>query len=226
MTRIALFGATGTLGSRILAEALARGHDVTAVMRDVTRAPSQVRNVVQADATDAGAIAAAVAGHDAVVSAIGGAREGRPRMVVDAAEALIRGLAQAQAMRLVVVGGAGSLGVSGGGRLVDQPDFPEAWKPASLAQCDALDVYRARGGDIEWTYISPADLIEPGERTGRYAVGADELIVDADGRSFITAEDFAVAVIDEVETPAHIGSRFTVASSLHELPGLPVMATP
>lgn len=200
--KIALFGAGGTIGQRIAAEARSRGHSVTALGRST-------------EVTDAAAVARAVAGHDAVVSAVGPGLgpAGQPvDMLSKAAHALLAGLRQAGVKRLVVVGGAGSLEVAPGKQLVDQPQFPAAWRPVALAHRDALGVYRrATGPDVDWTYVSPAALIEPGARTGKYRVGGDQLLVDAQGQSRISAEDFAVAILDELETPRNVRKRITVA---------------
>lgn len=208
--RIAVFGATGTIGSRIVTEAAARGHEVVAVARENGRRPDVELPVRFADPTDTEAVAAAVAGVDAVVSAIGGASSGRPGLVAEAAPSLVAGLQQADVRRLVVVGGAGGLRAPSGGRVVDRPDFPEAWKPASLAQIEALEIYRRQASALDWTYVSPADVITPSIRTGRYATGTDELVVDGEGNSFISCEDYAVAVLDELEHPTTIGGRLAV----------------
>ena len=124
--------------------------------------------------------------------------------------ALAEGIRASGVKRLVVVGGAGSLEVAPGQDLVDQPDFPDLYKAESLAQRDALDFYRTVS-DIDWTYISPAALIEPGERTGTFRLGGDQLLADADGNSRITAEDYAIAFVDELEGDAHPQARITVA---------------
>jgi uncharacterized protein len=203
--RIALFGATGMIGSRVLAEAQGRGHRVTAVVRDAARAPEDADGHAVADVTDAPQVAAAVAGHDAVISAVGGGG-----VVVAAAPALLDGLARAGVTRLLVVGGAGSLLNAEGVRLIDRPEFPEAWRPAASAQVTALACYRASGGPVAWSYLSPADVIEPGERTGAYVLGEDHAVFDAAGESRISAEDYAVALVDELEEPVHAGRRFTV----------------
>jgi len=210
--KIALFGATGMIGERIAKEALARGHQVTAIVRDPARLAVADNNlrVVGGDVLDAGSVAAAVVGHDAVISAVGpSAGDGDPQMLVQAAHALVEGLGRAGVKRLVVVGGAGSLDVAPGVRLVDTPNFPAAWKPLALAHADALDVYHA--ADLDWTFFSPAALVEPGERTGEYRTGTDQLLADADGNSFISAEDYAVALLAEIEQPQFIRRRFTVA---------------
>jgi uncharacterized protein len=200
--KIALFGARGTIGQRIAAEARSRGHEVTALGRET-------------NVTDAKAVARAVAGHDAVISAVGpglGEDAAPPDLLPRAARALLDGLRLAGVKRLLVVGGAGSLEVAPGKQLVDQPEFPASWKPVALAHRDALDVYRGeRGGEVEWTYVSPAALIQPGARTGRYRTGGDRLLVDASGQSRISAEDYAVALLDELEKPKSVRKRITVA---------------
>lgn len=193
---IAVFGASGTIGSRIASEAEARGHNVT-----------RLRSA-DADVTDPAAVAQAIAGHDATVSAVGSFED--PQLVTRAAEALLSAAVQAEVARLVVVGGAGVLDVGPGQRLLDTPDFPAAWKPAALAQAAALDVYRAND-TVDWTYVSPAALIEPGERTGSFRTGIGRLLVDDRGDSRITTEDFAAAVINELETPQHVRENITVA---------------
>jgi uncharacterized protein len=200
--KIALFGARGTIGQRIAAEAKARGHPVTSLGRET-------------DVTDAASVARAVAGHDAVVSAVGpglGPDSRPPGMLSAAARALLAGAKTAAVRRLVVVGGAGSLEVAPGKQLVDQPGFPEAWKAVAVAHRDALEVYRAsRDPAVEWVYVSPAALIQPGERTGKYRIGGDGLLVDARGESRISAEDYAVAIVDELEQRAHSRARISVA---------------
>ena len=210
--KIVVFGASGTIGSSIAAEALARGHQVTAVVRDPTRVgpPHPALSVVAGDVLDASNVAAAVAGHDVVACAVGPRLPSdTPKLVVDAARSLIDGLAQARVDRLVIVGGAGSLEVAPGVRLVDTPEFPAAWKGIALAHCDALAVYRA--ADLDWTYISPAALIRPGKRTGQYSTGTDQLLTDEEGESHISVEDYAIAFVDEIENGRFVRQRMTVA---------------
>lgn len=213
--KIVLFGATGHVGQRIVAEALRRGHEVTGVVRDPSRAQSPDPRVTlaQGDATDAASVAALVRGADAVVSAVSprpGTTGNAPTMV-GTARALIAGLREAGVRRLVVVGGAGSLEVAPGVALVDTPDFPEAYKPESLDGRDALNVYRAEAQGLDWTFISPAIVIQPGERTGRYRTTGDQVLADERGNSTISYEDYAVALLDELENPRHVGARFGVA---------------
>jgi putative NADH-flavin reductase len=209
--RLIVFGANGALGRRLLMECLERGIEVSAAVRDVSRFEGAAREitVVTADATDAPSIAAAAAGHDAALSAV--TQHLHPEILSEVASALLTGLAEAGVPRLVVAGGAGSLEVADGTRLMDTPDFHDDWKPEARAQADALDVLRAADTDVEWSYVSPGALLEPGERTGEYRKGGDRLLVDDEGRSRITMEDFAIAMVDEAVEPKHSRTRFTVA---------------
>ncbi|WP_055492210.1 NAD(P)-dependent oxidoreductase [Streptomyces sp. TP-A0356] len=209
--RIVLFGATGMVGSRIAAEAARRGHQVTAVSRS-GRSPVPGVTGAAADASDPARVAALAAGADAVASACGPPRDGseptEPFLALN--RALVRGTRDAGVRRLVVVGGAGSLEVAPGRELVDQPGFPESLVPEALAHRAALEYYRTVD-DLDWTYISPAAEIGPGERTGRFRVGDDLLLTDADGTSRISAEDYAAAFLDELEEGAHPRARTSVA---------------
>jgi len=208
---IALFGATGTIGSRILAEALSRGHQVTAIARDPSKVANQPNvKAVSADVLDPSAVSDAVKGHDAVVSAYAAPHE-TPATLLDATRSLIQGTEKAGIKRIVMVGGAGSLEVAPGLQLVNTPDFPAAWKEVAQTAADSLGIYRKEAGNLDWTYFSPAALIEPGERTGTFRLGEDQLVADVDGNSKISAEDYAVALVDELEKPQHVGKRFTAA---------------
>lgn len=209
--KLIVFGASGLLGRRLVAEALERGHAVTAVARDAKQLDGHGGRVqtASADATDADGVAAVAADQDAALSTV--TQHARPQMLVDAAHGLLDGLARAGVLRLVVAGGAGSLLVPSGQRLLDTPDFHDEWKPEALAQADALAAYQAYDGPVEWSYLSPAALLAPGERTGRYQVGGDQLLVGEHGRSEISMEDFAIAMLDEAEQPGHPRRRFTVA---------------
>lgn len=210
--KIVLFGASGTIGSAIATEALSRGHQVTAVVRDPTRVglSHEALSLVAGDVLDPSKVVTLVAGHDVVACAVGPRLpEDEPRLVVDAARSLIDGLTRAGVNRLVVVGGAGSLEVAPGVQLVDTPEFPTAWKPIALAHRDALAVYRE--ADLDWTYISPAALIRPGNRTGQYRTGTDQLLTDQGGESRISVEDYAVAFLDEIEKKRSVRQRMTVA---------------
>jgi putative NADH-flavin reductase len=208
--KIAIFGATGWIGGTVAREALGRGHAVTAVVRDPSRLTLAGVKAVKADALDVEQVAAAVAGHDAVGAAISGRRDGDPQHIVAAARALLEGAPRAGVRRLVWTGGAGSLEAAPGVRLVDTPRFPAEWKPEALAQAEALGVFRAAAG-IEWVYISPAAIIEPGARTGHFRIGGDQLLTDAKGESRISVDDYAIAFVDELERAAHVRQRITVA---------------
>jgi putative NADH-flavin reductase len=207
---IVVFGG-GTIGQRIIQEALNRGHMVSVFVRN----PSQLQlthsnlTATAGNVLDPASVAQAAAGHDAVISAIGPGRNQPPQMLVDAAHSLIEGLTRAGVRRLIVVGGAGSLEVAPGVQLLDTPTFNPAWRPGALAARDALAVYRT--ADLDWTVLSPADLITPGERTGHYRTGTEQLVRDENGKSYISAEDYAVALIDELEKPHFVRRRFTVA---------------
>ncbi|MEU1162484.1 NAD(P)H-binding protein [Streptomyces sp. NPDC005921] len=204
--KILLIGATGMIGSRIAAEASARGHEVTAATRSG-------RTGITLDVTDPGRVAEAAAGHDAAVSAVSPPRDGsNPAAPLLAAyRSLLDGLRTADVRRLLVVGGAGSLRTASGQDRVDTPDFPVIYKAESLAQREVLRLLRADADDLDWTYVSPADEIAPGERTGTFQLGRDDLLTAEDGSSFISAEDYAVAVVDELENRYAIRRRITLA---------------
>jgi uncharacterized protein len=195
--KITLFGPTGMIGSRIAGELAKRHHDVRGASRSTG-----------ADVTDPSSVAAAVSGADAVVSAV--SARGVDYTLVDVARSLTEGVRRAGVPRLLIVGGAGSLEVATGVRLVDTPDFHDEWKPEALAHADALDFYRGVD-DLDWTYVSPAAYIHPGERTGRYRLGGDQVLVGDDGNSEITAEDYAIAIADLLAQGNHARQRVTAA---------------
>jgi len=214
MKKIMLIGSNGMIGQRILAEALNRWHHVTALVRDTSGTGEHRKNLdyYTGDLFTAESVAAAAVDHDVVVSAYGPGK-GDPILVVKAAHSLIEALTRVEPIRLIVVSGAGSLEVKPGVQLVDAPDFPAEWKAIALAHREALDVYRQAGfAEFAWTAVSPPALIEPGTRKGHYRTGTDQLLVDDKGKSYISAEDFAVAVVDEIENPRFQGQRFTVAN--------------
>jgi putative NADH-flavin reductase len=211
MKKIALFGSTGMIGQRILNEALSRGHHVTAIVRDPAKIKEKRPNleVKVGDVLKPEAVALAVRGSDVVISAYGPGN-GDAHQVVTAADALIEGIGSLEpAPRLLVVGGAASLEVAPGVLLLDTPEFPAAWKGIASAHRDALNVYRK--APIDWTYFSPAIFIQPGERTGKYNIGTDQVVKDSKGESRISAEDYAVAMLDEIEKPRFSRQRFTAA---------------
>jgi uncharacterized protein len=206
--KLALFGAGGMIGTRILAEALQRGHAVTVVTRHPEKFPAAPRRVIvlRGDVLEPGDVAAAVQRHDAVVSAVGPG----PDTILGAARALLEGLTRAGVKRLVVVGGAGSLEVAPGVLLFQTPHFPVEFEEIARAHADALHVFR-RNDTLDWTVVSPPAEIAPGTRSGRYRLGGDQLLTDDRGASRIAAEDYAAAILDEVEKPRHLRQRFTVA---------------
>lgn len=212
--RITIFGAAGNVGSRVVAEALARGHDVTAVVRDQARADALpgAAAVRVGDARNADDVSALSAGADVVVAATRPV-PGRERELVETTQTLLAGLTDS-GTRLLISGGAGSLTVPGtdGLTVVDDPDYlSPAYRDLARACVDQLETCRGETR-VDWTYLSPPALLEPGERTGHYRLGTDELLVDEQGASRISMEDLAVALVDEIERPRHRGRRFTVAS--------------
>ena len=208
--KIAVFGAGGRIGSRIVDEALNRGHDVTAVVRhpeNYTKIHTHLK-VAKGDLFNSQDVETGAFDQDAVVSAYSPAAGIPPSTITELAVPLINGLKQAHVKRLIIVGGAGSLEVAPGLQLVDTPDFPAIYKPVSLAHREALKIYQ-KENDLDWTFVSPSAVIEPGERTGKFRTGTNQLLSDANGKSFITMEDYAVAVIDEIESPLHIREIMT-----------------
>lgn len=211
--RLVLFGAGGMVGSRIAREALGRGHHVTAVQRNPGGLDLDGRHLmtVEGDATDAESVARLSKGADAVVSAVSPRNPPGADTLPRAARALLAGVRKAGVRRLVVVGGAGSLTVGPSTMLLDSPGFPEAYKPEAREHLEALHVFRREGQGVDWTFVSPPPAIAPGERTGKYQVGQDALLTGADGQSHISAEDYAVALVDELEKGANKGRRMAVA---------------
>ncbi|MDF0601240.1 NAD(P)-dependent oxidoreductase [Psychromarinibacter sp. C21-152] len=201
MARIALIGASGNAGSRILKELSDRGHDVTAIARSPEKiAALPGATAIAGDAQDAESLAGLVQGHDAVISAL--------RFTGTDLSIIVEALRKAGVARYLVVGGAASLEVAPGQRLLDQPDFPEAYKEEATNGAATLDYLRGQD-DIEWTFLSPSAMFVPGERTGTFRLGKDELLSTETGSS-ISFEDYAIAMVDEVEDPKHIRQRFTV----------------
>jgi len=212
--KIVVFGASGAIGRAVTTELLARGHTVTAATRSGAPVEGLVVQSLTGDARDPESVARLAAGQDAVASATGPRRgngENPQDSLLGTARGLVQGLRRAGVRRLVVVGGAGSLEVAPGQRLVDSPGFPSAWKPTALAHARALDeVYRGIE-DLDWTYVSPAGVIGPGERTGEFRIGGDQLLVDASGESRISIPDFAIALADELEHGEAFRRRITIA---------------
>lgn len=209
--KIALIGATGYVGSAILQEALARGHAVTALVKHPEKVPTQdgVR-AVGTDVLAADALAAQLGGHDAVISAFSGHAQGDVLgYYLQGMSSIVAATKRAGVPRLLVVGGAGGLEVAPGVQLLDTPAFPAEWKATAEGARQALARLREET-ELDWTVLAPSAHLEPGARTGRFRLGADSLLADADGESHVSLADYAVAMIDELEKPAHSRTRFTV----------------
>lgn len=230
--QIGVIGATGTIGSRVVSEALSRGHGVTAFSRDAAQIEDSRENLTwkSVDVMNGAGIAAVLPGLDVLISGFGPGNSARdiadsvaqaiadPKAYVRAATALVTALESQPGTRLIVIGGAASLEVRPGlvftdsGELlyqaIDQFGLPREYEAAMRGHGDALNVFRT--SNRLWTYFSPAIEIVPGERTGRFRIGGDQPVMDAEGRSRISAEDAAVALIDEAELPRFVQRRFTI----------------
>ena len=200
--KIALVGATGNVGTRLISELTRRGLHVTAIARHPEKLQGQASvSPVSGDVQNENALAAVLAGHDVVIHSV--------KFLSTNASKIIAATKAAKVPRLLVVGGAGSLEVSPGLTLVNTPDFPAEYKPETLAGVEFLNVLRGEK-ELDWTFLSPSYFFAPGERTGKFRLGKDELLVAADGQSRISTEDFAIALVDELEQPKHSRQRFTV----------------
>ncbi|WP_428968214.1 NAD(P)-dependent oxidoreductase [Sphingomonas sp. Xoc002] len=199
--KIALIGASGNAGSRILRELSDRGHAVTAIARNTDRIATLPGVApVSGDVNAPDSLADTLRGHDAVVSSV--------HFAPTDAAGLIGTVRASRVKRYLVVGGAGSLEIAPGQRLIDQPGFSDAYKAEASAGAEFLDLLRGVE-DLEWTFLSPSAMFVPGERTGQFRLGADTLLSNEQGSS-ISFEDYAIALVDEIEQPRHIRQRFTV----------------
>lgn len=209
--RVALIGATGFVGSALLEEALDRGHEVTAIVRHPEKLEPRERLVaIGVDVNDTDRLSASIRGVEALISAFNPGWK-NPNLYdeqVRGTASIIAAVKKAAVPRVLWVGGAGGLQAASGMRLVDDPGFPDWVRPGSLATIEALEQLR-REPQLDWTFLSPAAEMRPGTRTGNFRLGGDRLVVDANGQSHISVEDFAVAMIDELEKPAHSRQRFT-----------------
>jgi uncharacterized protein len=200
--KIAVIGASGNAGSRIVAELARRGHAITAIARSPEKiAPQPGVTPTRGDVMDQGSLTRLLAGHDAAVSSV-------HFLDFDPVK-LVGAVKDSKVGRYLVVGGAGSLEVAPGVRLVTTPGFPVAYKAEAEKGAAFLDLL-AGETQLNWTFLSPQALFTAGERTGKFRLGTDQLLTAADGKSWISFEDFAVALADEIERPAHIRKRFTV----------------
>jgi putative NADH-flavin reductase len=209
--KIALIGATGFVGSALLKEALARNHQVTALVSHPDKVNAHANlTAVQADVLDEAKLAGQLQGHDVVVSAFSGhAQSDIYGYYMRGIRSVVAATKKSAVPRLMVVGGAGSLEAQPGLLVMDTPSFPAQWKATAEGARDALNLLKQEQG-LDWTMLSPSAMLAPGTRTGKFRLGNDQLIVDGKGESKISLEDYAVAMIDELEKPAHSRRRFTV----------------
>ncbi len=210
--KIAILGATGWIGSHIVNEAKQRGHEVVALVRDPSKVELAGIDVRKVDLmSDDNQLANAAAGVDAVIASIGGRALGNHDIVKATAQRLITTLPQINVERLLWVGGAGSLEVAPGIELVSTAEFPQDYKAEAMAQGEALAVFKEQASTIDWTFVSPAAEIFPGETLSQYRTGGDQLLIDESGASKISVSDYAIAMIDELESHKHPRQRIGVA---------------
>ena len=206
--KITLYGASGMIGSRILDELMSRGHDVLAVVRNPSRITRTDVEVRAGNVLDPRSVIETATDADAAISAYAPPEEATEKLL-DATETLISALKEAGVLRFLMVGGAGNLEVAPGVPVVDTPAFPPEWKSHGLAHKGALSVLKRSG--LDWTSISPAAMIQPGEHTGKFRLSGSTFITDESGQSRISAEDFAAALVDELEQPRHLRQLLGVA---------------
>jgi putative NADH-flavin reductase len=209
--KVVLLGATGFVGSALLEEALDRGHAVTAIVRQGEKLEERDGLTAKdGDVYDTASLATLIQGNDAIISAFNAGWQ-NPNLYDDQVRgtaSIIAAIKKAGIARVLWVGGAGGLEVAPGVRVVDNPDMPSWVRPGALAMIDALDQLREEP-ELQWSYLSPSADLKPGQRTGSFRLGTDQLLVDATGQSTISVQDYAVAMIDELERPTHVRQRFT-----------------
>jgi putative NADH-flavin reductase len=211
--KILLIGATGNIGQRILKEILSKGYEVTAAQRhpEKLRAQHPHLTVIKADLLDETELPSLLSGYDLIISAISAAGAPTPEQFKKANDNLIAALQGKPDQRLIIVGGAGNTEVAPGVRVVHSPimdSLPEEWKPDIFAHAYVLDQYKA--SEVNWTYFSPARDVEPGERTGKYRVGTGNMIIDDNGNSQISMEDYAAALVDEIEDQRFVKQQMSI----------------
>jgi len=204
--KVVLYGASGNAGSRILNELQSRGHEVTAAVRNPEKLPAGTKSV-RDDLSSVNRIAEIITGSDAIVSAYMPPPDDTDQLVTVTGR-LIDAARKAGNPRLIVVGGAASLEISPGVTVLSSGHLPAPWLPIATSHAKALDLLKT--SDIPWTYFSPAGFFEPGQRTGKFRLGKDQLITDTKGESRISYEDYAMALVNELEHPANIRQRFTI----------------
>lgn len=215
--KIAIIGASGFIGSKITAEAMGRGHEVTGIVRNTDRLPQNSKlKAVGLNLMQHSELARALGGHDAVVSAWNAAKDGTGPDVfdrfVEGNRAIISAVKISGVRRLLVVGGAASLKTPEGVEFIDAPGFPASFEAAKPAMRGVREYYYLLKNEpeLDWAYFSPAIMIQPGQRTGKFRLGGDHIVADASGASRISVEDYAVAAVDELEHPKHHRERFTI----------------
>lgn len=208
--KIAILGATGWIGSNITAEAKKRGHDVVAIVRNKDKVTTEDITIRIFDLRNDNNINDVLVDVDVVIASVGGRAVGNHDLVAKTAKRLLEALNNS-GKRLLWVGGAGSLEIAPGVANLTSPNFPAEYKDEAIAQSEALDVFRNSSSSVDWTYISPAALLYPGDSEGIYRIGGDELLTNSQGESKISDTDYAIAVLDEVEKSAHLNQRIGVA---------------
>ena len=211
--KVAIIGASGFVVTPLTREALSRGHQVTAIVRNPEKilVKDPHLSVVKGDVFQADQISALVKGHEAVISAYN-AGWGNPNLYTDfltGSKDIQEATRKAGVKRFLVVGGAGSLEIAPGLQLVDTPEFPEAYKAGATAARDYFNFLKGEK-ELEWTFISPAILLQPGERTGKYRIGKNSPVFDEHHESKISVEDLAVAILDALDQHLHVRERFTI----------------
>jgi putative NADH-flavin reductase len=210
--KVALIGASGFVGSAILDEAVSRGYQVTAIARNTDKVKKDAGvTAVSADVNNIDALAAALTGHDAIISSFnpGWADANLHDNFIKGSEAIQEATRKSGVMRLLVIGGAGSLEVAPGLQLVDTPEFPAEWKTGANAAREYLNILR-KEEELDWTFLSPAINLHPGQRTGVFRLGTDNPVFDENGKNEITVADLAVAALNELENNQYIKARFTL----------------
>lgn len=210
--KIALIGATGFVGSAVVKEASQRGHDVTAIARHPEKVEKLEGITAQkTDVFDIASLSKVIARHDVVISTYnpGWTEPDIQNLFIKGSQATIEAVKRSGTKRLIIVGGAGSLEAAPGVQLVDTPQFPAEWKQGALGAREALNIIR-KESELEWTFVSPAIQLVPGDRTAKFRLGLDQPVFDEKGESRISVQDLAVALIDEAEKPKHVRKRFTL----------------
>ena len=200
--KVAVIGGTGRIGTKITAELLQRGHTVTVIARNPEKAPSEPNlKSVKGDVTDPGSVAGLVRGHDAVISSA--------PFIPGISAQVLEAVRKSGVKRYIAVGGAGSLKAADGKLVMDNPQIPAEWLPSIKEGAELLKLLRT-DSQLDWTFFSPAVFIGPGERTGKFRLGGDDVVAAADGKSSISYDDYAIALVDELEHPKHVRRRFTI----------------